>query len=255
MSRLARWSSIALAASFALAIPGTAHAQFGGLKKKVKDKIAGDPQPAAAPAGNADAQARKDAWDHPVAIGSTSLDAFTRGLKAEQAERAKYAATAGTPVARWNAYLAAKAKCDADQAHADTTMLRLQQKMVAEATAGHAAAIQPLQDSMQAVMSSSTAIGQRCSAIQKPTFTSEEFAALHTEEDKEDAAGAAASGMSALAYARLKERVVAYVLMPPGWKANGYTADETQAMDAHRVELRKLSVDYNASGYRNPLGA
>lgn len=260
MSRFARWTSIALAASLALAIPATSHAQFGGLRKKVKDKIAGDPQPAAAPAsgaaGDADAKARKDAWDHPVAISGTTLDNLAKGIKAEQATRATYASTPTSPLGRWNSYQAAKAKCAADQVQVDSAMARLQRKMMVEATAGHADAIQPIQDSIQKVIAAGTARNQQCSALQKPTFTSEDYTAIHAEEDKEDAAGAAASGLSPLVYARLKERVIAYVLLPNGWKATGYSADETQTLDAHRAELRKSLGDvYNYSGYRNPIGA
>lgn len=258
MSRFARWMSIALAASLMLAVPATSHAQFGGLKKKVKEKIAGDPQPAAAAtpsSGDADAKARQDAWQHPVAITGTTLDAFTKALRAEQAERAKYAETPNSPLGRWNAYQNGKAKCAADRADFDSSMVRLQQKMMAEASAGHAAAIQPAQDSMQKLIATSTAREQKCNAMQKPTFTQDDFNAVHAEEDKEDAAGAAASGMSPLVYARLKERVVAYVLLPAGWKANGYTSDELQAIDAHRGELKKLLGDYNNSGDRNPIGS
>lgn len=259
MSLFARWTSIALAASMALAIPATSHAQFGGLKKKMKDKIAGNPQPAAASSSgsssDADAKARQDAWQHPVAITASSLDAFTKALKAEQAERAKYTSTPGTPLARWNDYQTSKAKCAADEANTDSAMSHLQQKMMAEAKPGHEAAIASLQDSMQKVISGGTARAQKCNALEKPTFTEQDYTAVHTQEDRESAVGAAASGMSPMVYARLKERVIAYVLLPSGWKANGYTPGELQTIDAHRADLKKM-VDgkYDNTGNRRPVG-
>ncbi len=259
MSLFARWTSIALAASMALAIPTASHAQFDGLKKKMKDKITGDPQPAAASPSDspsdADAKARQDAWQHPVTITAATLDNFNKGLNAEQATRATYAAAPGSPLGRWNVYLSSKAKCSANEANADTAMLHVQQKIMAEATAGHAAAIAPLQDSMQKIISGAQARAQTCNGLEKPTFTQAEFTAMHAEEDKEDAAGAAASGLNPLVYARLKERVISYVLMPDGWKANGYTPDELQTIDAHSAALKKILVNqYDNSAYRKSIG-
>jgi hypothetical protein len=257
--------AVLVAVLVALAAPITASAQFGSLKKKVKDKIAGDPQPAstgATPAtGNAadaDAKARQDAWQHPIAISSATLDAFVKGMKAENAERSKYLASASSTSAmgRWSAYQAEKAKCETDRSKADTAQLHLQQKMMAEATAGHAENIQKYTDSMTALGKAEQARQQKCSNLARPQFTQEDYTAVHAEEDKEEAAGAAASGLSPFAYARLKERVIAYALLPASWNPSGYTADEMSAINARKPELKQvIGHDFNTSGQRNPVGS
>jgi hypothetical protein len=249
----------------ALLAPVGAGAQFGGLKKKLKDKISGDSQPASTAAssstGNvadANAKARQEAWQHPIAISSSALDAFLKGMKAENAERAKYIASAPSTSAmgRWNAYQAEKAKCETDRNKADTAQLHLQQKMMAEATAGHAENIQKYTDSMTALGKAEQARSQRCNNLARPQFTQEDYVAVHAEEDKEEATGAAASGLSPFAYARLKERVIAYALLPTGWNPSGYSPDELHAIDARKAEIKPLlGRDFNSSGQRNPFGS
>jgi hypothetical protein len=254
-----------LAVVVALLAPAASSAQFGGLKKKVKDKISGDSQPAAtataptsSPTGDPDAKARQDAWQHPIAISSSTLESFVKALKAENAERAKYLASAPTTSAmgRWNAYHAAKAKCVSDRVKGDSSQARLQQKMMAEASAGHSENIQAYTDSMQAINTAEMERSTRCNALARPTLTDEDYKAVHAEEDKEEAAAAAAAGISPFVYARLKERVIAYTLLPTGWKPAGYSPDELQAIDARRAEIRPLlGADFNSSGQRNPVGS
>jgi hypothetical protein len=253
-----------LAVVVALAAPDTSSAQFGGLKKKMKEKVTGDAQPAAvtpAPssnAGDADAKARQDAWQHPIAISSTTLDAFVKAMKAENAERAKYLASA-TPTSamgRSNAYHAEKAKCESDRVKDDSAQARLQRKMMAEATAGHGENIQKYTDSMTAIVTAGQARSQKCNDLARPTFTDEDYQAVHAEEDKEEAAGAAAGGLSPFVYARLKERVIAYTLLPSGWKPAGYSPEELSAIDTRKAEIKPLlGKDFNSSGQRNPVGS
>ncbi|HEY8309109.1 MAG TPA: hypothetical protein VIG47_01070, partial [Gemmatimonadaceae bacterium] len=143
----------------ALAVPATSNAQFGRLKKKVQDKITGDTastsssassaSSASGSSGDADAKARQDAWQHPVAISAASLDGFLKGMKAENAERAKYVASAPptSAMGRVNAYQSEKAKCEAGRARADSAQLAIQKQMMAEATAGKSENIQKYTDS------------------------------------------------------------------------------------------------------------
>lgn len=246
----------------ALLAPATLSAQFGSLKKKVKDKIAGDRQPATTSAsttsGDPDAEARQDAWQHPVAISSSTLDGFIKAVKAENAERAKYIASAPptSAIGRWNAYVTAKAKCESDRVKEDSAQARLQRQMMTEASAGHAENIQKYTDSMTAIGKAGQERSQRCSSLDRPTFTDEDYKAVHAEEDKEEVVGAAAAGISPFVYARLKERVIAYTLLPTGWKPAGYSPDELQAIDARRAEIKSLlGRDFNSSGQRNPIGS
>jgi hypothetical protein len=266
MSCSSRMGLTLLAVAVALAAPATSSAQFGGLKKKLKDKVTGDSQPAVATpatpatsnAGDPDAKARQEAWQHPVAISSSTLDAFVKAIKAENAERAKYLASAPptSAIGRSNAYHAEKAKCASDRVKDDSAQSRLQQKMMAEASAGHGENIQKYTDSIMAISTAGQARDQRCNALARPTITDEEYKAVHAEEDKEEAAGAAAGGLSPFVYARLKERVIAYTLMPTGWQPSGYSPEELKAIDARKTEIKPLlGRDFNNSGQRNPVGS
>jgi hypothetical protein len=251
--------------ALALLAPATSSAQFGSIKKKMKDKIAGDPQPATTAAssasttsGDPDAKARQDAWQHPVAISSSTLDSFIKALEAENAERAKYIASAPptSAMARWNAYQSEKAKCEAGRSKADSAQIAIQKQMMAEASAGKSDNIQKYTDSMTALGTAEQAREQRCNNLARPTVTDDDYKAVHAEEDKEEAAGAAAAGLSPFVYARLKERVIAYTLLPTGWKPAGYSPDELQAIDAHRAVIKPLlGKDFNSSGQRNSFGS
>jgi len=263
MVRPSRSSFALLALAISLATPATSSAQLGSLKKKVKEKITGNPSPASTPAtnaspGDADAKARQDAWQHPVAITSSALDGFVKAIKAENAERAKYIASAppSSALAKWNAYQMAKAKCASDQVKDDSTQARLQRTMMSQATAGHAENIKMYSDSMQAVGLARQARSQQCNALARPQLTDDDFKAVHAEEDREESVAATAGGFPPLVYSRLKERVIAYVLMPTGWKPSGYSPDELQAIDARRANLKSvLGSDFNSSGQRNTLGS
>lgn len=260
-SHLKRFTTLAVVV--ALAAPAAASAQFGGLKKKLKDKITGDSQPtstsssaSATSGGDPNAKARQEAWQHPIAISSSTLDAFVKGMKAENAAHSQYIASAPSTSAmgRWNACQTEKAKCETDRAKADSTQLRIQKQMMAEASAGKSENIQKYTDSMTALSKSEQVRQQRCSNLERPQFTQEDYNAVHAEEDKEEAAGAAAAGLSPFAYARLKERVIAYTLASRN--PSGYSPEELQAMDARKAEIRPLlGHDFNTSGQRNPVGS
>jgi hypothetical protein len=266
MSRVSRRSFTLLAVVVALSAPATSHAQFGKLLKKkaaekAMEKVAPTADSSASPAaaatpGDAEAKARRDAWDHPVAISTSTLDAFLKAIKAENAERAKYIASAPptSAIGKWNAYQTAKAKCTSDQVVADSAQAHLQKKMMTEAQAGHAENIQKYTDSMTAIGRASQERSQRCSALARPQSSDADWKEIHAEEDREEAAGAAAGGLSPLVYSRLKERVIAYTLMPASWKPNGYSADELQAIDARRAEIRAvIGREFTSSGQRNTL--
>ncbi|HEV7706436.1 MAG TPA: hypothetical protein VGO46_19220 [Gemmatimonadaceae bacterium] len=266
MSRISRWSFTMLAVVVALSAPATSSAQFGGLKKKLKDKVTGDTPPApttaAAPAtgsaGDPDAKARRDAWQHPVPITSATLDGFVKAIKAENAERAKYVASAAptSAIGKWNAYQQAKDKCARDQVLDDSTQARLQRKMMAEATAGHGENIQAYTDSMTKLGQASQARSQQCNALARPQFSDDEWKEVRAEENKEEAAAAAVAGIDPLVYSRLKERVIAYTLMPSSWTPSGYSPAELAAIDARKAEIKPLlGKDFNTSGQRTSLGS
>jgi hypothetical protein len=95
------------------------------------------------------------------------------------------------------------------------------------------------------------ALSQRCDALKQPELTDADFALIRAEDAHEDSVGAAAGGFTSLEYGRLRERVVAYAFMPASWKPSGYSADEPKAIDARRVEIRKLvGADFENSGQR-----
>jgi hypothetical protein len=263
MSRISRRSFTLLAVVIAAMAPATSHAQIGGLKKKMKDKITGDAQPASTPAttttpSDADAKARADAWQHPVAITSSAVDGFVKAIKAENAARTKWFASAppSSAIAQWNAYHVAKAKCKADEANDDSTQARYQRTMMAEASAGHPDKIQTYTDSILAYSKLAQARSDRCSALVQPKFSDDDWKAVHAEEDKEEAAAASVGGFTPLVYSRLKERVIAYMMMPSGGKPSGYTADELHAIDARRAELKPLlGSDFDSNGQRRSLSS
>jgi hypothetical protein len=259
MVHIARSRLILLALAVALVSPATSSAQLAGLKKKMKDKITGDTATAAnTSSADADAKARQDSWQRPAAITSAALDGFAKAMKAENAERAKYIASAppSNALAKWNAYQVAKANCASELVKDDSTLARLQRTMMAQASAGRAENIKLFTDSMQAVGLARQARSQRCNALPRPQFTEDDFKAVHAEEDREESMAAAAGGFTPLVYSRLKERVIAYVLMPTGWKPSGYSPDELRAIDARRAVLTPLlGSDFNNSGQRNSPGS
>lgn len=265
MSRSSYRSFATVAVMVVLFAPVRSSAQFGRLKKKVAEKITGDTAPAAAAApsaststGDPNAKARQDAWEHPVAISPSTLDAFIKAVKVENAERAKYAASAPptSVMGRWNAYRATLAKCASDRAIDDSAQARLQRQMMAEARAGHGENIQKYTDSMTAMNKAAQDREQRCNEVTRPTLAGDDYKAVHAEEEREEAAGAAAAGLAPFVYARLKERVIAYTLMTSASKPSGYSPDELKAIDARRAEIKSLlGPDFNSSGQRNPIGS
>lgn len=262
-SSFRRFAIVAITA--AVFAPATSNAQFGRLKKKVAERITGDTAPAPAPApaaasstGDPNAKARQDAWEHPIAISSSTLDGFIKGLKVENAERANYVSSAPptSAMGRWNAYQATLAKCASDRANDDSAQARLQRQMMTEARAGHGENIQKYTDSMTAINKAAQDRNQKCNEVARPSLSGDDYKAVHAEEEKEEAAGAAAAGLSPFVYARLKERVIAYTLMPAGGKPSGYSPDELKAIDARRAEIKPLlGRDFNSSGQRNPIGS
>lgn len=265
MHRISTNTLVALAAVASLAISATSQAQFGGLIKKKIAQTAIDkaiPQPAAPAdtqaarraADEANRKARQDAWAHPTPISAANLGNFVAAIHAEQAERTKGAASPESPLARASQYNSAKRKCRHDLAASDTMFLKLQADAAKKVQVGNSEALAALYQNMPKLQADRAALEQRCSVLEKPEFTDADFAAMRAQEAHEDSVGAAAGGFSSLEYGRLRERVIAYVLMPASWKPSGYAAAEVQAIDARRVELRKLLGDeYESSGQRGAI--
>jgi hypothetical protein len=263
MHRSALGTVITLAAITSFAIPATSHAQFGGLvKRKMKEKAvsavlpqppapAADSQAARRSADELDRKARQDAWAHPTPISAANLASFVTAIRAEQAERAKAAASPASPLNRSTQYSAAHSKCVRELALNDSASLRIQAEMTKQAQAGKVDAISAGYQALAKNQSARVEMSNRCSALQKPTFTDAELELVRAEDAHEDSVGAVAGGFSSLEYARLRERVIAYVLMPSSWKPSGYTAPELEAIEARRAELRKvLAADFASSGQR-----
>lgn len=262
MSRPALGTFVALAALASLAIPSAAHAQFGGLiKKKIAQTAINKaiPQPAAPvdtqaqrrAADDADRKARQEAWSHPTLITAANLGNFMTAIHAEQAERAKAASQPESPLGRSVRYIVAKAKCKHDLAASDTAMQKMQSEMQKEAAAGRAAGIQASYEKLSKMSTDRITLLQRCEALKQPALTDADFALIRAEDAHEDSVGASAGVFTSLEYGRLRERVIAYALMPASRKPSGYSADELTAIDARRVEIRKLlGSDFENSGQR-----
>lgn len=265
MSRNALGALAAIAILTALAIPATSHAQFGKLiKKKVAETAINKalPQPVAPAdtqatrrtAEEADRKARQDAWAHPTPITTANLGNFVTAIRAEQAERTKAAAVPGSPLGKSTQYSTAKATCTRELAHNDTVRKKMETEMQALAAAGKVDALQTYLSKTQKITSDQVALMNRCNSLVKPELTDADFALIRAEDAHEDSVGAAAGGFTSLEYGRLRERVIAYTLMPPSWQPSGYASAEIQAIDARRAELRKLlGNDFANSGQRVSL--
>jgi hypothetical protein len=265
MSRSAPRAVVAITALAVLAIPASAHAQFGGLiKKKIAQTAINKaiPQPTAPAdtqaqrraADDADRKARQEAWSHPTPITATNLGNFMTAIHAEQVERAKAASSPDSPLGRSMQYSAAKAKCTHDLAASDTAMKKVQADMQRDVTAGKTASLQTGYAKISKLNTDHIALSQRCDALKKPELTDADFALIRAEDAREDSVGAAAGGFTSLEYGRLRERVIAYALMPAAWKPSGYSPEELKAIDARRVEIRKLlGSDFENSGQRAPV--
>jgi hypothetical protein len=265
MSRNAYGAFAAIAMLTALATPVASHAQFGGLIKKKIAQTAIDkaiPTPVAAAdtqttrrsAEEADRKARQDAWAHPTPITAANLGNFVTAIRAEQAERAKAASASGSPLGKFVQYNAAKAKCKQELAHNDSVMKKMEAEMQALASAGKVDGLQAYYVKAQKITTDQIALSNRCNALVKPELTDADFALIRAEDAHEDSVGAAAGGFSSLEYGRLRERVIAYTLMPASWKPSGYAPAEMAAIDVRRTELRKLlGTDFESSGQRTSL--
>jgi hypothetical protein len=265
MSRFAHGVLAAIALLTALATPATSHAQFGKLiKKKVAETAINKalPQPAAPAdtqaarrsADDADRKARQDAWAHPTPITAANLGNFVTAIRAEQAERAKASAVAGSPLGKMTQYMSARATCRRELARDDTASKKMQVEMQALVSAGKADALQAYSMKIQKFTNDHIALANRCNSLVKPELTDADFALIRAEDAHEDSVGAAAGGFTSLEYGRLRERVIAYTLMPTSWTPSGYAPAEIQAIDARRVELKKLlGTDFANSGQRNSL--
>ena len=262
MSRNAHGALAALAILTALAIPAISHAQFGGLIKKKIAQTAIDkalPQPVAPAdtqaarraAEEADRKARQDAWAHPTPITAANLGNLVTAIRAEQAERAKAAGASGSPLSKSTQYNAAKAKCTRELAHNDTVMKKMEVEMQALAAAGKVDGLQAYYAKATKITNDQITLSNYCNALVKPDLTDADFALIRAEDAHEDSVGATAGGFTSLEYGRLRERVIAYALMPASWKPSGYAPAELQAIDAKRAELRKLlGNDFDNSGQR-----
>jgi hypothetical protein len=250
--RLAAVARLALAALVALAIATPASAQFGGLKKKLKDAAAQEGASKAATAAGAPSENPAEAADAGAPAGGGGTIVLTEdvvgrllaGLKAGEAER-QAAAKEDTPYGRYQkaqaAYPAAKAKCDQAQqtfaqrmAGDEKVMARYQaylDKALAAQSKGDQKLASVYQDSLMAMMDPSCTVKQ-------PTQPDNYYDAQRDIDSRAEKQEMKASGFDRGELAMVKERADAILrgTTPPG----DASPAEKSAVAAKSPELKSL---------------
>ena len=215
----------------ALAIATPAFAQFGGLKKKIKQTAT---QETAAPADQGGT----------IVLTEDVVNQLLTGLRAGQAER-DAAARGDTPFASYKraqiAYDEARPKCEAAQpvfyqrAAANQKLLDKYsahtEKMVAAQAEGDTTLMAIYQDSAMALMDPSCVVKQ-------PVQPKDYHTAQRATDAKAEAKEIQASGFSQSELALMKERVLAILggSTPPG----GASAGEKSAVAAKSAQLKPM---------------
>jgi len=219
----------------ALLVPQLATAQFGGLVKKVKDKVSpSSSTTTGTPTGKV-----------VVAVTPDVVDRFITGFQAERAERDRQE-TAHASDGVGQLYLARDlvARCDsmkkADSVHLESFKPKL---MSGDRQAG-----QDMQKWFQFLQTDPLHV--KCGNNRAPQGSF--FEALNSVQARQDTVGAKAGGFSVPEYGAVRERIAAYVLWTytvPGREVNGYTPDERAAIDAKKPQLYELlKRDYTLNG-------
>jgi hypothetical protein len=235
---------LAMVTLTALTIATPATAQFGGLKKKLKEK-AGQ-EDASRPAG-AEAEASEEAADQGAPGGTIVLttdvvNQLLTGLKAAQDERAA-AAREDTPYGRYLkaeiAYAEAQTKCDEAQRRflSGTANKELSdksnaftEKAIAAGNKGDTKLMAIYQDSAQALKDPSC-------IVKKPEQPADSYKGEREVEIRVEQAEVKASGLSGGELAMVKERTDAILRGGPG---ADISASEKSAVSAKATELRPL---------------
>jgi hypothetical protein len=230
----------------ALAIATPASAQFGGLKKRAKEKAGQEGVSRAADAASdAPAEGAAPAAEGGmIVLDEQVVTQLLAGLKAGQAER-EAAAREDTPYGRYKkaeaAYAVAQPKCEAAQqtfpqrAAGNQKMLdkysALTEKMVAAQGKGDYKLMGIYQDSAMGMMDPSC-------IVKKPEQPKDYYEAQREIDSRAEKAEVKASGLSTGDLAMVKERGIAIVqgAAPPG----GASPSEKSAVLAKSAELKPL---------------
>jgi hypothetical protein len=261
-----RSGSILAAALLLLAVASPAHAQLGGLKKRLKDKVDGTTATKGAPA-TGDGPVYKAA--DKIAVTGGTLDQLVAGLRAERAERDRLMAapTTNPDLLAYFKRQDQRAHCDSVKASVEIQRAALDQQakdMMAtatrDATQNPQAFRQKTLEMTQKMQALQQQQQQACDLGQKQNTPQSFFDALKSAQSQQDAIGAKASGLTVQQYAYLRERVVAVMLfeadrarghydIPTSY--NGYSADEVAAIRSRASTIRTLVArDFDTNGDR-----
>ena len=223
----------------ALLVPAVSQAQLGGILKKAKAKVTGDPATAASPPTSTAASAPADCLKceaKTLAITPDLVSKVLTGLKAELAERDREEQLhANDQVGRLYEARDLVYRCDtlkrADSAYQMSIMLRLQR--------GDTAAIRQMQ-ALPARLQDAQHV--TCENNRAPRGGDQAFFdMLRTVQSKQDAVAAQAAGMSEMQFAAAIEMVSLYVLAPTAYhEETKFPPSAVAAMDAHKAELESL---------------
>lgn len=225
----------------ALVVPQLATAQFGGLVKKVKDKVTSSSSTTTGtPTGKI-----------VVSVTPDVVDRFITAFQAERAERDRQE-TAHANDGVGQLYLARDLvmRCDsmkkADEVH--------NQDMAKKIQTGDQ---QPLKDMPKWVQFLQTdPLHVKCNNNRAPQGSF--FETLNSVQARQDTIGAKAGNFSVPEYGAVREKIAAYVLWTftvPGREVSGYTPDEKTAIDAKKPQLYELlKRDYTITGVPKQSG-
>ena len=221
--------------------PDAAHAQFGGLRKRLEDRMLGQ---------GAQAQRAPTFDDRVLEITDARLDQLLRGLKAEAALAAKQEqanAAASARDAEYERKSEAYGKCTDPYTkellrYTGMTMgLAFAAKREQEKS-GKAGG--PMQDSLKAVTDRMVKVKDGMVAKCGEGPGESPFDAMSGDDADPEAIGARAAGLKAEAYAVLRERAAAFVLARDGRTGSYvYVAGERAALERRAGDLsafRKL---------------
>ncbi len=225
-----------------LVVPQLATAQFGGLVKKVKDKVTSSSSSTTTgtPTGKVS-----------VAISSDVVDRFITGFQAERAERDRQEAQhANDPIGQTYAARDLIPRCDSMKKADSVYGQKIQQRVMT----GDQQAVADLQKWFQNMPTEPLHV--KCNnnrAHGEGGF----FEMLNAVQARQDTVGAKAGGFSVAEYAAVREKIAAYVLWTysdPSRSVIGYTPEERSALDAKKPQLYALlQRDYNVGGMPKPM--
>ena len=232
----------ALLAGAALTLaPDAAHAQFGGLRKRLEDRVLGQ---------GATAQRAPAFDDRVLEITDARLDQLLRGLKAEQAVAARQEQANAADNARAAEYerkQEAYGRCTDPYTkellrYTGMTMgLAFAAKREQDKTGKVGG---PMQDSLKAVTDRMVKVKDGMVAKCGEGPGEAPFDAMAGDDTDPEALGARAAGLKAEAYAVLRERAAAFVLARGGRAGSyAYVAGERAALERRAGDLaafRKL---------------